>query len=816
MPAIPFLSPSPIMPKACSLSSNTKQTFHSYTSISNSKPPDNSKPSNHPSYSPKSFSIISNKENPDFRIPFESNSRSDSAIKMPTPPWMTGPLVLPPHEVVDISKPGNKKNSNSGRDENPGGVLSDKLVGRRGKNVIKKIARNIEMLGKTIDLEDTQSNYEELGIGVGLERIGEVGNSRIGGKMPWDKDESFVFRRTKKIRPVSAAELSLDKELLERLRGEAAKMRKWVKVKKAGVTQAVVDNIKLIWKTNELAMVKFDIPLSRNMDRAQEIVEMKTGGMVVWNRKDALVVYRGCNYQPTQKTMSKMYPGFTSSRETPSSSLVSLDLEKGNSVCQAKSYENTSNEKMSNKNTKGESFPTGIILENDAYLQPTSSSLYEREADRLLAGLGPRFVDWWMRKPLPVDADLLPEVVPGFRPPFRRSPPRTRSKLTDDEFTYLRKLAHPLPTHFVLGRNRKLQGLAAAILKLWEKSPIAKIAVKLGTPNTNNEQMAYELKCLTGGVLLLRNKFIIILYRGNDFVPSGIADLILKREKELEKFQLYEEHARLEGIETFCAADEPQENTSSTGTLYEFQNIQVGYNDQREGNTKVKLQFEAEKERLERELRNQEHKLSILNSKIEKSSKDLLKLNAEWAPAEPDTDKELLTEEERECFRKIGLKMHSLLLLGRRGVFDGVMEGLHQHWKHREVAKVITMQRLFRQVMYTAKLLEAESGGILVSVDKLKEGYAIIIYRGKNYQRPAKLTPGNLLSKRKALHRSLEMQRLGVRSHFLSPSFWFRWEFIFYLSLIYIFSSFQSLKYFAYQREQAISDLKLQLVRPKT
>lgn len=44
------------------------------------------------------------------------------------------------------------------------------------------------------------------------------------------------------------------------------------------------------------------------------------------------------------------------------------------------------------------------------------------------------------------------------------------------------------------GRNRELQGLAAAILKLWEKSPIAKIAVKLGVPNTNNEQMAYELK----------------------------------------------------------------------------------------------------------------------------------------------------------------------------------------------------------------------------------------------------------------------------------------------------------------------------------
>lgn len=101
------------------------------------------------------------------------------------------------------------------------------------------------------------------------------------------------------------------------------------------------------------------------------------------------------------------------------------------------------------------------------------------------------------------------------------------------------------------------------------------------------------------------------------------------------------------------------------------------------------------------------------------------------------------------------------LTSGRRGVFDGVLAGLHQHWKHREVVKVITMQKIFSHVIHTANLLEAESGGILVSVDKLKEGHAIIIYRGKNYRRP-ELVPQNLLNKRLALSRSLEMQRLGV------------------------------------------------------
>ncbi|GMN19383.1 hypothetical protein TIFTF001_049912 [Ficus carica] len=200
------------------------------------------------------------------------------------------------------------------------------------------------------------------------------------------------------------------------------------------------------------------------------------------------------------------------------------------------------------------------------------------------------------------------------------------------------------------------------------------------------------------------------------------------------------------------------------------------------------------------ELRQQERKFFILNSKIEKSKRELLKMNAAWKPSEQDADQEMLTEEERECFRKIGLQMQSVLVLGnspmvkptlfppyagfnpgRRGIFDGVMEGLHQHWKHREVAKVITMQRYFWRVMYTAKLLEAESGGVLISVEKLKEGHAIIIYRGKNYRRPLKLISPNLLTKRKALSRSLEMQRIG------------------------------SLKFFAYQRQRAISDLKVKL-----
>ncbi|BAF18165.2 Os05g0551900, partial [Oryza sativa Japonica Group] len=47
------------------------------------------------------------------------------------------------------------------------------------------------------------------------------------------------------------------------------------------------------------------------------------------------------------------------------------------------------------------------------------------------------------------------------------------------------------------GRNRNHQGLAAAIVKLWEKSLVVKIAVKRGIQNTNNKLMSEEIKVWT-------------------------------------------------------------------------------------------------------------------------------------------------------------------------------------------------------------------------------------------------------------------------------------------------------------------------------
>lgn len=668
---------------------------------------------------------------------------------------MKGPLVLPPDEVLDLSKPRIEKRTSNGESQKADKSLTEKISGRRGKKAMKKIVQSIENLQLGSNSVDTQNNWGDFegGLMLGKLKSDDDGEGlKFGRKMPWEREKTTVFRRVKREKVPTAAELTLDKELLERLRREGGKMRKWVKVRKLGVTQAVVDEVHSLWANNELVMLKFDLPLCRNMDRAQDIVEIKTGGLVVWRRKDCIVVYRGCN-----------------------SSKLSLD---GQTI-----------DIMSNPVYSLE--PENVDMEEDSQLPKlpmgrslgvyqTHKSLYEREGDRLLDGLGPRFVDWWYPKPLPVDGDMLPEVVPGFKPPFRLCPPRVRAQLTDDELTYLRKLARQMPVHFVLGRNSKLQGLAVAILQLWERTIIAKIAVKWGVQNTSNELMASELKRLTGGVLLLRNKFLIILYRGKDFLPGNVANMVVEREMELSQWQLHEEEARLRAAGTLQLETDTKVDRSVVGTFSEFQHIQTICGKINDTERKAQIKLEAEKERLEKELRKQEHKLAILRFKIGRVEKELSKLDSAWKPSEEEPDQELITEEERECLRNIGLKMESVLVLGRRGVFGGVIEGLHQHWKHREVVKVITMQRTFLQVVYTARLVERESGGILVSIDKLKKGHAIVIYRGKNYKRPLEFAE-NLLDKKKALKRSLEMQRLG------------------------------SLMFFAYQRHKEIADLRLKL-----
>ncbi|KAK9106216.1 hypothetical protein Scep_023060 [Stephania cephalantha] len=661
---------------------------------------------------------------------------------------MQGPLILPCSEVLDLSRGRPKKGKSRGEDsERRNASLTEKVSGGRGRQAMRRIVESITKLQESRDFEETREELGEFELRVPLELIGEDENSKCEVRMPWMSQEKVVFRRMKKERVATAAELSLDEMVVKRLRNEARKMRTWVKGKKAGVTQKhgsskgdIRDCVVLVSSPKQTYIrVLQGVMAALNFCSILELFLLKNKLILFQNELKLLKSAMHIKYFGYDIAALHLFQ-FLNNDEFGHQSIVKIlnllileeTFKNAHVVDTSSLHVNVvkpegcktalSGIQQDEVTQAGNSSIHEFIGEN-LELQSVSGTLYEREADRLLNGLGPRFVDWWWPKPLPVDADLLPEVIPGFMTPYRCCPPRVEPKLTDDELTNLRKFARYLPTHFAL-----VQLLA--------------------------------LQHLTGGVLILRNKFFIIFFRGKDFLPSEVANLVLARERELERCQLYEEGARCKPINSHYEVDEIIA-TSSSGTFSEFKHMKTKYGTICNETEDFDIQMETEKEKLQRELEREERRLFILNKKIAKSAKELSKLNSEWEPAEQYTDLEMITEEERQCLRKIGLKVNKILMLGRRGIFDGVIGNMHLHWKHREIVKVITMQKTVSQVNYTARQLEVESGGILIAIEKLRNGYAIILYRGKNYQRPLNLLPGNLLKKKAALRRSLELQRIG-------------------------------------------------------
>ncbi|KAJ1263967.1 hypothetical protein BS78_09G227100 [Paspalum vaginatum] len=565
--------------------------------------------------------------------------------------------------------------------------------------------------------------------------------------LPWERDEVAApgarddddGGRRRRVKAPTLAELTIDDEELRRLRRLGMTLRDRITVPKAGVTTAVTEKIHDAWRKSELVRLKFHEDLAHDMKTAHELVERRTGGLIIWRSGSVMVVYRGSNYKRPLKS------------QTPNGASPPVKGEDGALfIPQASSpVEN---------DTQGKGLTAQQANASQLNMQNTEDMTEEElEFNQMLDELGPRFVDWWGTGILPVDADLLPQTIPGYKTPYRVLPTGMRSTLTNAELTNLRKLARNLPCHFALGRNRNHQGLSAAIVKLWEKSLVVKIAVKRGIQNTNNKIMAEEIKNLTGGTLLLRNKFYIVIYRGKDFLPTSVAAVLAEREELTKDIQNMEEQRR--NILIAQPPDDGLDGHALAGTLAEFQEAQARWGREvtdKEQEEMKEASSRSEKQKLCRKL---EHKLSIAQAKIHRAERLLSKIEASMVLADPCDDREMITDEEKSVFRRIGLRLKSYLPLGVRGVFDGVIENMHLHWKHREIVKLISKQKTLSFVQETARLLEYESGGILVAIERVPKGYALIFYRGKNYRRPINIRPRNLLTKAKALKRAVAMQR---------------------------------------------------------
>ncbi|CAN8324481.1 unnamed protein product [Cochlearia groenlandica] len=542
----------------------------------------------------------------------------------------------------------------------------------------------------------------------------------------------------------SLAEMTLPEAELNRLRNVMFRTKSKMRVKGAGVTQAVVDAIQDKWKSTEIVRLKIEGASALNMRRTHEILERKTGGLVIWRSGTSIALYKYKN-DSNGDASGILNKQIYRRAETSQSSLPTSTRTGYNSVQQGHLPQLEKE--------------TNIVGDKE---KPSPHEVeYEDEINELLEGLGPRYRDWQGGYPLPVDADLLPGIVPGYEPPFRTLPYGVRSTLGVKEATSLRRLANVIPPHFALGRSRQLQGLATAMVKLWEKSLITKVALKRGVQLTTSERMAEDIKRLTGGMLLSRNKDFLVFYRGKSFLSPEVAEALVEKETLARTLQDDEEQARLRASSALAVSSiKANENLASTGTLGETLDATSKWGKNLDDDDHVEeIKQEAERARSANIVRKLEKKLAFAEKKLLKAERALAKVEESLTPAEQRTDLEGITEEERFMFHKLGLRMKAFLLLGRRGVFDGTVENMHLHWKYRELIKILVKAKSFEGAKKVAMALEAESGGILVSVDKISKGYAIIVYRGKDYKRPTELRPKNLLTKRKALARSLELQR---------------------------------------------------------
>ncbi|KAK9275797.1 hypothetical protein L1049_023067 [Liquidambar formosana] len=586
----------------------------------------------------------------------------------------------------------------------------------------------------------------------------QLGNLEASGEddkrgsigLPWKRERNLegVEGERRRRSHSKLAEKIIPEHDLQRLKNVALRMKERIKVGAAGITQALVESIHEKWKDDEVVKLKFEGPSSLNMKRIHETLESKTGGLVIWRSGSSIVLYRGMTYKLNcVQSYTKQSQDHINWPQHSKDAVTDVSQTTG----------------VNDSVRTRESF----IPDSASYWKDLSKQelMDLSELNHLLDELGPRFKDWAGHDPLPVDADLLPRVVPGYKPPIRLLLYGRRHCLRNREMTSFRRFARTMPPHFALGRNRELQGLARAMVKLWERSAIAKIAIKRGVLNTSNERMTEEIKKLTGGTLLSRNKDYIVFYRGNDFLPPVVTETIKERRKLTELCQDEEDQAR-QGASAFIDSNlKSAKGPFVAGTLAETIAATSRWGNQPSSEDIEKMRRDSALAKYTSLARYLEKKLALAKEKVKKAEQALSKVQEYLEPAELPTDLETLSDEERFLFRKIGLSMKPYLLLGTRGIFDGTIENMHLHWKFRELVKIIVKGKSFAQVKHIAISLEAESGGVLVSLDKTTKGYAIIVYRGKNYQCPDALRPRNLLTRRQALARSIELQRREALKH---------------------------------------------------
>lgn len=155
---------------------------------------------------------------------------------------------------------------------------------------------------------------------------------------------------------------------------------------------------------------------------------------MIWRSGSSIVLYRGMTYKlPCVQSYAK-HADTDSSHKTFSSSESS-----------------TNGAAVTNKTNGFVKVSNPPDVSTTFFANSSKGSAESYDVDSFLDQLGPRYKDWSGCNPFPVDADMLPGVVPGYTPPFRLFPYKTRRALKNRQMTSLRRLARTMSPHFALG-----------------------------------------------------------------------------------------------------------------------------------------------------------------------------------------------------------------------------------------------------------------------------------------------------------------------------------------------------------------------------
>lgn len=241
-----------------------------------------------------------------------------SEPNMPTAPWMQEWSNVP---TKDFEKKDAGKHKAEFDNNDDDMVQTRHFDGGRGISAMHRIVDRIRNLRYVLEAKKERDSNAEIdspdrkflpnsSIGSLLEKswvnmdsvVHEDGQEATNILLPWERGDENVEEREaekpKRVRAPTLAELTIPDPELRRLRTLGIKLKERINVKKAGLTQNILDKIHDSWKTSELVRLKFDEPYLHNMKRAHQLAEDKTGGLVIWRAGSVLVLYRGSNYEP--------------------------------------------------------------------------------------------------------------------------------------------------------------------------------------------------------------------------------------------------------------------------------------------------------------------------------------------------------------------------------------------------------------------------------------------------------------------------------------------------------------------------------------